>query len=77
MIKDRYSDKWEIFEDRVPAREVNDFDREQVHACLIFLQEPRYWIDGETDEVADVAFKVCFGFTAKDMLLEETPKSRR
>ena len=47
--------EWEMIENRVPAKTIATIEG-AYEKCLIFLQEPRYYIDGETEEVTDVAF---------------------
>ena len=59
---------WDIIEDRVGARDRCDIDVTQYIACLIFLQEPRYWVRDSDDSVTSVAFKAVTEFQAKDLL---------
>ena len=74
MVKDLRSGKWDIFENRVAADEVNDFDKDTAAACLIFLQEPRYWKDFRIRKTSNVALNARIDLTAGDMLLDENTK---
>ena len=55
--KRKGEDEWNHGMYRKPAKHDMDFDGQDVDFCIIFLQEPRYWIDEETDEPTDVCFK--------------------
>ena len=72
LIRDRWTKKWTVFEDRVHARQVNYVDRDRAQACLIFMQEPRFWCDKRTDEVTPVAFNAVF--SAPELLQQSKAK---
>ena len=63
---------WEVIEDRVPSRSVTTLAKDKYVKCLIFLQEPRFWTNTETDEVTDVAFNAVQSFSVGDVIRDGT-----
>ena len=59
---------WQMFEDRAPARDVKSFGNQEYERCLIFLQEPRYWTDAETNKATNVAFNAVSYFDAGEII---------
>ena len=55
MVQVDDESEWTMIENRVPSKTITALGG-QYEKCLIFLQEPRYYIDAETGETTDVAF---------------------
>jgi len=58
VFKKKNEPDWNIGMCRAPANHDMEFDRsDDIDYCFVIMQEPKYWIDVETDEVTDVCFK--------------------